>query len=264
MRWLPPLRAWLLLLALVPAAASCNKVLPDAPAPGVTSDALTRETHGAHFPIGNGSYHVAQTCDDCHGGFSDFKQFTCVSCHPHDEAAAAARHVFITGYRWDSNACYTCHPNGREATISVVDHSAKYFPIDTGPHAALQCGDCHAWKTTSRPFTCQGCHAHDQDVLAPLHASITGYRYDSNGCFGCHPNGGEAPIAASDHSARFFPIQSGSHNAGACTDCHTDVATLKSFVCTSCHTQSATATQHATVSAYSWGDAGCYSCHPKD
>ena len=118
--------------------------------------------------------------------------------------------------------------------------------------------------TTSRPFTCQSCHTHAEDVTATAHASITGYRYDSNGCFGCHPGGGEAPIAASDHSSRVFPIQSGSHQNLSCAGCHTDSTSSKVFVCTTCHTQSQSAGQHKEVSGYTWTEAACYGCHPQD
>lgn len=262
-----PLLMLLAMAAGLAGLASCNKMLMATPAPGTTSTtgALTRESHGAYFPIGSGSFHATETCDDCHGGFSDFTQYTCKSCHAHATDVAAQRHVFITGFVNESTGCYTCHPNGRETAISVVDHSAKYFPIDAASaHGTLQCSDCHTWVTTSRPFTCMGCHTHDQDVTAAKHTAITGYRYDANGCFGCHPSGGETPIAASDHSAQFFPIQTGSHAAMACASCHTDPTTSKTFVCTTCHTQAATAAQHPTAPNYSFTDAGCYSCHPQD
>lgn len=253
-----------LALGLAGSVSGCVKVADSSPVGGATS-ALTREEHGMYFPIGLGSYHATQTCDDCHGGFSDFKQFTCQSCHAHDTAAAAGRHTFIVKFENNSAGCYNCHPNGREATITVADHSAKYFAIDAGPHAALKCTDCHVWTTTSRPFTCQGCHDHDMDVTAAKHPAITGYRYDSYGCYGCHPSGGEAPIATSDHSAQFFPILTGSHVTSKCVDCHTDPTTSKKFVCTTCHTQAKAAPQHPrTVANYAWNDAACYSCHPQD
>src|SRR5215471_9754021 len=254
----------------IPAVAGCNKLMAGGSGDDVSPDAaasgpLTRESHGMYFPIGSGSLHPTETCDDCHSGGATYKDFTCQSCHAHQPDVAATRHMFITDFKQDSNACYKCHPNGRESAITITDHSAKYFPIDVGPHAALDCSDCHTWTTTSRPFTCQGCHAHDQDPTATTHASITGYRYDSNACLGCHPNGGEAPLATSDHSAAFFPILSGSHNAMPCANCHTDPTTSKSFVCTTCHTQTMSATQHVPrPNNYAWSDAACYSCHPQD
>jgi hypothetical protein len=256
---------WALLVA-VAWGGGCNKLMDTGAAADAAagSAALTRESHGMYFPIGSGSYHPTETCDDCHGGFSDFRQFTCQSCHAHEPDVATMRHTFVTGFMNVSSACYTCHPNGRESVISVADHSAKYFAIDSGPHSALQCSDCHTWVTTSRPFTCVSCHTHDTDPTAAAHSAITGYRYDSNGCFGCHPNGGEAAIARSDHDAQYFPLLTGSHQTAACTDCHTDPTTSKTFVCTTCHTQSDSAKQHGDVSGYAWNDAGCFTCHPRD
>ncbi len=255
-------------MALLTAALGCDKMLfnnsSSSAAPPSSSSAITRESHGSFFPIGSGSYHVNHTCDDCHGGFDSFKQFTCQSCHAHATDVAAGRHTFITDFQNDSAGCYRCHPNGRETAISNADHSAKYFAISKGPHSNLQCSDCHAWTTTSRPFSCVGCHDHAQDVTDKAHVSITGYRYDSYGCYGCHPNGAETAIATSDHSTRFFPILTGSHTQLACSSCHTDPSTSKTFVCTTCHLQAKSATQHATVAGYVWSDASCYNCHPKD
>jgi hypothetical protein len=255
------------LVLLCTGALGCSKVLLDNSGTSdaaAASGALTRESHGMYFPIGSGSYHPTETCDDCHGGFTSFAQFTCQSCHAHQPDVAAGRHTSIAAFRNQSDACYSCHPNGRESTITVADHSAKYFPIDSGPHSTLQCSDCHTWTTTSRPFTCVSCHDHDQDPTATTHASITGYRYDSYGCYGCHPTGGETAVAASDHSAKYFPIQSGSHASFPCANCHTDPSTSKTFVCTTCHTQAMSAPQHPNTAGYTWSDASCYSCHPQD
>jgi Zn finger protein HypA/HybF involved in hydrogenase expression len=259
------------MLCGVIAVSGCNKLVTagsgdDGADASTTTGALTRESHGMYFPIGSGSYHPTETCDDCHGGFATYTQYTCMSCHAHATDVAQTRHTFITDFKAESSACYKCHPNGRETAISVTDHTAKYFPIDTGPHAALECSDCHNWTTTSRPFTCLGCHAHDPDPTGAAHAAITGYRYDSNGCFGCHPNGGEVAVATSDHSAQYFPILTGSHTAPTvkCADCHTDPKTSKTFVCTTCHAQSKTQTQHPGTANYAWSDVACYNCHPQD
>jgi hypothetical protein len=37
--------------------------------------------------------------------------FTCFTCH--DRAGTDSRHSGVAGYRYDSQACYTCHPQGR-------------------------------------------------------------------------------------------------------------------------------------------------------
>ena len=95
------------------------------------------------------------------------------------------------------------------------------------------------------------------------HVDITGFVYLSSACYSCHPTGGEAPISTGDHSAKYFPIETGSHAELACTDCHTDASTSKTFVCTTCHTAAESAKQHADTSGYAFTDAGCYGCHPR-
>lgn len=140
-----------------------------------------------------------------------------------------------------------------------------YFPIESGKkHADTQCGECHEDPTSFSAFTCVSCHAHDQDAAIKRHEHITGFQWTSNACFNCHPRGWEAPILPADHSLKYFPIQSGSHNTLLCIDCHTDSSTAKTFVCTSCHDQAAAAAQHSSVTDYAWSDAGCYRCHSQD
>ncbi len=169
--------------------AACDAPAPTDGAALTTSPPVNRESHGSFFPIGAGTFHVALSCNNCHGDDATFATFTCTSCHAHDRDAAAARHTFITtGYQWDSNACLKCHPTGQEAAISPEDHSAKYFPIAMGSHAKAACADCHPFATTSKTFTCTNCHA-DNDALKLPHATTPSYRFDSFACYGCHPKG---------------------------------------------------------------------------
>ena len=40
-------------------------------------------------------------------------QFSCFGCHPHsDQAKTDEKHQGETGYAYDSQACYNCHPRG--------------------------------------------------------------------------------------------------------------------------------------------------------
>jgi hypothetical protein len=170
------------------ALAACDAPGPPDVAAVTLSPPVNRESHGAFFPIGAGTFHVALSCGNCHGDDATFATFTCTSCHAHDGAAAAARHTFITGYQWDSTACRKCHPAGQEADISPGDHTAKYFPIATGSHAKAACADCHPFATTSKTFTCTNCHA-DDETQQRAHATTPSYRFDSFACYGCHPKG---------------------------------------------------------------------------
>ena len=140
-----------------------------------------------------------------------------------------------------------------------------YFPIgDDSKHAQTQCAECHADANSFLTFTCQSCHAHAPDVAPTRHVYITGFENVSNACYNCHPTGWEAPILPADHSLKYFPIQSGSHNDLVCKSCHPDGSTSKVYVCVTCHGDATSAAQHTTVSGYAWTDAGCFGCHPQD
>jgi formate-dependent nitrite reductase cytochrome c552 subunit len=45
----------------------------------------------------------------------DYKAFSCVDCHEHNNAGDVAdEHRDVAGYQYSSNACYSCHPKGGE------------------------------------------------------------------------------------------------------------------------------------------------------
>ena len=108
----------------------------------------------------DGTNHAAQICTDCHQSANTFADFTCVSCHDHSEALAAPDTSYITGFVYQSSACFSCHPTGNEGAVTPDEHSLKYFPITDAAHGSLACSDCHQDPTTSKPFTCVTCHDH--------------------------------------------------------------------------------------------------------
>jgi hypothetical protein len=61
-----------------------------------------------YFPITSGRHNAS--CSTCHTDSSNFKVFTCLTCH--DRGSTDSRHVGRAGYRYDSQACYSCHPRG--------------------------------------------------------------------------------------------------------------------------------------------------------
>jgi hypothetical protein len=67
-------------------------------------------TFNHRFPITSGPHRT--TCATCHQSNS-FQVFTCLVCHEHDRARMDEKHRERAGYRYDSLACYSCHPNGR-------------------------------------------------------------------------------------------------------------------------------------------------------
>jgi hypothetical protein len=65
------------------------------------------------FPINSGK-HKGLSCTDCHPKLSQPKVFTCLSCHEHSKTKMDKKHKKISGYRYLSSACYSCHPKGKE------------------------------------------------------------------------------------------------------------------------------------------------------
>jgi hypothetical protein len=69
---------------------------------------------GSYFPIYSGTHRgVWSTCGDCHVNPSDYHAFECILCHAHsDKARVDSAHQEVGGYRYQSSACYSCHPRG--------------------------------------------------------------------------------------------------------------------------------------------------------
>jgi hypothetical protein len=61
------------------------------------------------FPITSG-HHAGLPCASCHPSASSFAIFTCTTCH--DRGSTDSHHTGVAGYRYDSAACYACHPRG--------------------------------------------------------------------------------------------------------------------------------------------------------
>ena len=67
------------------------------------------------FPIFSGKHQGQWTsCATCHTNPASYAQFTCLSCHTHNQTETDGHHRSISGYRYDSQACYNCHRNGRK------------------------------------------------------------------------------------------------------------------------------------------------------
>jgi hypothetical protein len=73
------------------------------------------DNHDNFFPIFTGNHKGAwNDCTDCHTNPSNLNVFSCIDCHEHNDANdLAEEHDDVKDYRFDSNACYQCHPKGR-------------------------------------------------------------------------------------------------------------------------------------------------------
>jgi hypothetical protein len=77
-----------------------------------SSDASFNQGRFNHtwFPITTGR-HAGRACAECHTDPNNFKVFSCTRCHTRSETDA--EHAGRAGYRYDSVACYSCHPTGQ-------------------------------------------------------------------------------------------------------------------------------------------------------
>lgn len=67
------------------------------------------------FPIYSGSHRGEWTsCAECHATSGDYRQFSCLGCHEHSRSAMDGEHDEVSHYVYDSAACLSCHPDGRE------------------------------------------------------------------------------------------------------------------------------------------------------
>ncbi|MCB0564636.1 MAG: hypothetical protein KDD01_09710 [Phaeodactylibacter sp.] len=72
--------------------------------------------HDPLFPIFSGKHRGEwNDCVDCHISPGNFMVFSCIDCHEHNNPSALAnKHDEVANYRFESNACYDCHPRGEE------------------------------------------------------------------------------------------------------------------------------------------------------
>jgi hypothetical protein len=89
--------------------ASCHSL-----SPGWTPAKFTK--HDAeNFPIYSGKHKGAwSSCSKCHTNESDYSSFSCTACHEHSKSRMDSQHNDVRNYVYESNACYSCHPRGRE------------------------------------------------------------------------------------------------------------------------------------------------------
>jgi hypothetical protein len=63
------------------------------------------------FPIYSGPHREKwSSCSDCHLG-GDVSDFTCTTCHTRGDTDDD--HTEVSGYVYESHACFSCHPRGR-------------------------------------------------------------------------------------------------------------------------------------------------------
>lgn len=180
------------------------------------------------FPLSGG--HNIADCSSCHkpNSFAGLSQ-NCNSCHSNDYISTTNPSHVGSGF---STNCQECHTiNGWQP--ASFDHDTPFFPIYSGEHKGEwnECSDCHTTANNYAQFSCLNCHEHNQTEMNSEHSGISGYAYESNSCFACHPRGSKE---GSFSHTQNFPLL-GSHSTATCSDCHETSYSNTSSECIACH-----------------------------
>jgi hypothetical protein len=131
--------------------------------------------------------HVSLQCGACHAdGVYRGKPTDCYSCHKPDyERQTDPNHVAANF----SHDCTQCHTTTTFGGARYTAHDAAYFPIYSGSHIGRwsRCSDCHTTSANYASFSCFLCHSKSETDAK--HRGVSGYSYDSNACYRCHPTG---------------------------------------------------------------------------
>ena len=66
------------------------------------------------FPIYSGSHRGEwDSCTQCHEDPNNYANFTCLTCHEHNQSSMDSQHNEVNDYSYNSVACLDCHPTGR-------------------------------------------------------------------------------------------------------------------------------------------------------
>lgn len=63
--------------------------------------------------------HVPLACTDCHLNQTNYKEYSCISCHTHNKQITDEQHIRVHHYKYVSSACRMCHP-------AHENHHGKY------------------------------------------------------------------------------------------------------------------------------------------
>jgi hypothetical protein len=72
----------------------------------------TQAVFDHQFPITSGK-HGQLDCTECHLT-ANFKEFSCIDCHAHNQTNMNNKHKNVAGYVYASVNCYACHPDGQD------------------------------------------------------------------------------------------------------------------------------------------------------
>ena len=189
----------------------------------------TFDHDNSFFPIYSGKHKGKwNSCSDCHTNQSNYKEFSCISCHEHNKTRMDDKHRNVNGYVYSSQACFNCHPTGREDG-NTFHHYLTRFPL-TGAHINLECSSCHQSGFQNTSMECFSCHQSNFNQTSNPNHQQTGI---STQCNNCHTTTAWTP-STFNHNNTQFPL-TGAHTNTSCSNCHQGQTTGISTVCFDCH-----------------------------
>ena len=79
-----------------------------------------------YFPIYSGHHNGTwSTCGDCHTNSSNYQVFSCITCHAHNQTDMDNSHSGVSGYSYNSAACYQCHPTGSAGGKKIKSNNIR-------------------------------------------------------------------------------------------------------------------------------------------
>jgi hypothetical protein len=142
--------------------------------------------HDQYFQLLGAHANISGQCDKCHttAVYADAPT-ECIGCHQTNYQNTTNPNHTAANF---PQTCQDCHTNSAW-TPATFDHDNQFFPIYSGEHNNKWniCADCHTNSNDYGVFTCVTCHV--QSEMNSEHSGVTGYSYDSNACFTCHPKG---------------------------------------------------------------------------
>ncbi|PKP30762.1 MAG: hypothetical protein CVT99_11605 [Bacteroidetes bacterium HGW-Bacteroidetes-16] len=220
----------------------------------------TFSTHGDYYPLTGAHTSISNDCSACHQGNYNNTPNACVGCHQVNYNQTTNPNHTSLALSTGCDECHTTNPGWNPATFGI--HNQYYVLAGAHISIANQCVECHNGNYNSTPNTCYGCHQDDYDQTTdPAHAAAN----FPTECESCHTQSAWLP-STFNHDGQYFPIYSGKHNGewNSCVECHTNPSNYSVFSCIDCHEHNQTdmADEHQGVSGYQYNSDACYACHP--
>ncbi|MEE4286895.1 MAG: hypothetical protein V2I31_12135 [Mariniphaga sp.] len=209
-----------------------------------------------YFPIYSGEHRGEwESCSECHTQPESYAVFSCTNCHAHNQGEMDSEHRGISGYSYNSLACFACHPLGSEE--GAFNHDATGFPLK-GAHLQNDCFNCHTNGFANTSSSCSSCHISSyNESVNPNHLSLA----VSTNCDECHTeNPGWEPASFPNHNDYY--VLSGAHAtvSNNCFLCHEGNYTNTPNSCFGCHSSEYNGTTDPNHSVAQF-PTDCVSCH---